>query len=244
MRAIGVIPARLASTRLPEKLLRIIAGKTLLEWTWRNALRSRALDEVVIACDDERIFEVAADFGARVRMTSQEHQSGTDRIAEAVEEIEGDVIVNVQADEPLVHPSVIESLVKAMAASADEVMATVIVPVTDARAMDNPNVVKVVVDAEGHALYFSRARIPFLRDADREVTYYRHMGIYAYRKPFLKTFTALPKSTLEQIEKLEQLRVLEAGYKIKTVVTGHESIGVDTAEDLAAVAAIIERQST
>jgi len=243
MKAVGVIPARLASTRLPEKLLRVVAGKTIIEWTWRNARRCRALDDIVIACDDRRIFDVASGFGARVCMTASTHQSGTDRIAEAAEEIDAGVIVNVQADEPLVDPSVIEALVRALTASPDDVMATAIVPVTDAGIVNNPNVVKVVVDGHGYALYFSRAGIPFLRDADRSVTYYRHMGIYAYRKPFLKTFTALPKSVLEQIEKLEQLRVLEAGYRIRTVVTEHESIGVDTAEDLAAVAAIIERQT-
>lgn len=244
MRAVGVIPARWGSTRFEGKVLAKIDGRPMIEHVWRRSKQSRLLTEVIIACDDERILKAAAEFGAKAVLTSKNHASGTDRIAQAAADLVAGIIVNIQGDEPLIHPRVIDDLVSALREDPGCRMATAIKAIRTKEELENPNVVKAVVDARGNALYFSRAVIPFDRDQSgiRKIKYYKHLGIYAYRKSFLMKFAKMPKSGLEQAEGLEQLRALEAGVKIKTVVTDVETVGVDTPQDLARVEKFLRRQ--
>ncbi|OGX28950.1 MAG: 3-deoxy-manno-octulosonate cytidylyltransferase [Omnitrophica WOR_2 bacterium RIFCSPHIGHO2_01_FULL_52_10] len=241
MQAVGVIPARWGSTRFAGKVLAPINGKPMIEHVWQRARQSRLLKEVIIACDDQRVVKAAEKFGAKAILTAKDHACGTDRTAEAAANVTAEIIVNIQGDEPLIHHSVIDSLVTALSKDPDCLMATAIKLVRAKDELENPNVVKVVVDAQGNALYFSRSVIPYDRDKAGigKIKYYKHLGIYAYRKSFLLEFRDLPKSRLEQAEQLEQLRALEAGVKIKTVLTDIETIGVDTPEDLARVARLL-----
>ena len=241
MRAVGVIPARWGSTRFEGKVLAKISGKPMIEHVWRRCKQSRLLRDVIIACDDERILKAARAFGAKAVLTSKDHASGTDRTAEAAANVPAEIIVNIQGDEPLIHHSVIDSLVTALSKDPDCLMATAIKLIPAKHEFENPNVVKVVVDAQGNALYFSRSVIPYDRDKAgiQKIKYYKHLGIYAYRRNFLLKFKNMPKSRLERAEQLEQLRALEAGVKIKTVLTDIETIGVDTPEDLARVEQIL-----
>ncbi|HBR15179.1 MAG TPA: 3-deoxy-manno-octulosonate cytidylyltransferase [Candidatus Omnitrophica bacterium] len=234
MKVIGVIPARWGSTRFEGKVLAKISGKPMIQHVWERAGQSRRLDELIIACDDKRVLEAAQQFGATAVLTSPDHPSGSDRIAEAVAQRDVDIVINIQGDEPLIQSSVIDDLARALLEDPSCVMATAIKVLDKKEELLSPNVVKVVVDKDNNALYFSRSVIPYNRD-DQTITYYKHLGIYAYRKDFLFTFKELPKSLLEKAEKLEQLRVLESGFKIKTVVTDIETVGVDTPEDLACV---------
>lgn len=243
MSVIGVIPARYNSTRVPFKLLRNILGKSLLQWTWESAARASRLDQLIIACDDDKIKEAAQEFGAQVVLTSSKHTCGTDRIAEAVRDIDVKVVVNIQADEPLIHPSSIDGLVEEMIKDSNLVMATLKRKIDDETQIRNPNVVKVICDKDDFALYFSRFSLPFYRDREMARTYYKHLGIYAYTKDFLYTFKNMPVSFLENAEKLEQLRALEAGYKIKVVETQFDSWGVDTEDDFYKVESLL-RQKT
>ncbi len=238
MEVVGVIPARLKSRRLPYKLLLPLLGKPLIQWTWENAKKANLLDKLIIACDDERIKEVAEGFGAEVVLTSFRHTSGTDRIAEAVREMEVRFVVNIQADEPLIHPSLIDSLIETMKDGDSLVMATAKKKISDPSEIEDPNVVKVVTDRNDFALYFSRSPIPY--SENKEVIYYKHIGVYIYTKDFLYTFKNLGPSYLERTERLEQLRVIEAGYKIKVITTSFESHGVDTEKDLAKVEEILK----
>ncbi len=241
MEVIGVIPARYHSKRLPFKLLREILGKPLIQWTWENAQRASNLDKLIIACDDERIKKTAEDFGAEVVLTSVEHNSGTDRIAEAIRDLEVKIVVNIQADEPLIHPSVIDELVAVLKKDSSISMVTAKTEIVDQKEIEDPNVVKVVTDKDDFALYFSRWPIPYLRDREFIPRYYKHLGIYAYTKDFLYLFKNMPPSSLEKAEKLEQLRVLEAGYKIKVITTQFDSYGVDTEQDLIKVEEILRK---
>ena len=243
MKVIGVIPARFESTRLPHKLLKELCGKPLLQWSYEAAKRARLLDTLIIACDDKRIKDAAAAFNAPCVMTSPEHKSGTDRIAEAVSAIDAKIVINIQADEPLIDPLVIDRLAQEMLADDKLMMATAKCKITAPEEINNPNVVKVVCDKNGYALYFSRHAIPYLRDKDFMPHYYKHLGIYAYTKDFLYVFKKLSGSMLEAAEKLEQLRVLEAGYKIKMIEVEQESVGVDTQEDFNRVEAIIKKKA-
>ena len=238
MNVIGVIPARYDSVRFPGKALAEIDGRPMIQHVYERASRSRSLTEVVVACDDERIRDAAAAAGARVIMTRSDHACGTDRIVEAVQGIEADIIVNIQGDEPLIQPDIIDTLVACLGEDSQQVMATVVKKIEDPQEIADPNVVKVVLDKQNFAIYFSRSPIPYNR-AGTQLTYHKHLGIYAYTKPFLLIYAALPKTALEQAECLEQLRAIEHGFKIKTVATQHESIGVDTPEDLAKVTALI-----
>lgn len=236
---IGVIPARYESKRLKHKLLRSLYGKTLLQWTWENAQATHILDKLIIACDHSEIVREAKKIGAEVVLTSADHHSGTDRVAEAVRDIEAKVVINIQADEPLIHSSIIDSLAQTMLSNPDLVMATVKTKIEQEAEITNPNVVKVVCDREDFAIYFSRLPIPYYRDSEVERIYYKHLGIYAYTKDFLYTFKNLPPSYLEKSEKLEQLRALEGGYKIKVIETKFDSWGVDTEEDFQEVERIL-----
>ncbi len=241
MKSIGILPARWASTRLPGKVLVKIAGRPMLEHVWRRVKQAKSLSDVLIACDESHVLEAAKAFGAHAVLTRKDHVSGSDRVAEAARLIDADIIVNIQADEPLIQPELIDALVAALEADDACVLATPIKRVATMEEFRNPNVVKVVVDKNAYALYFSRAPIPYKRDGEARVAdYFKHLGIYAYRRDFLFEYCRWPKLFLEQEESLEQLRVLEAGYKVKTVETTMETIGVDTAEDVAQVEAYMK----
>lgn len=226
-----VIPARYASSRFPGKVLADILGKPMIQHVYDRA-KSAGISEVLIAADDQKVVDAVTEFGGSVVMTSPDHQSGTDRIHEAISSYDCDIIINVQGDEPLIPAEVICRLTKLMVENPDCEMATVAVP-ADREAMQDPNKVKVVFDANNRAMYFSRSLIPFLRDGGDDTPVYLHWGIYAYRRQTLEKFIQLPAGRLENCEKLEQLRAMENGIDIKVVVVeGLESVGVDTPEDL------------
>ncbi|MBF8258000.1 MAG: 3-deoxy-manno-octulosonate cytidylyltransferase [Actinobacteria bacterium] len=229
-----VIPARYASERLPGKPLAQIDGRPMIWYVWEKARKSRLATRVVVATDDERIAEVVKGFGGEARMTSPACASGTDRVAEAARGLSEEIIVNLQGDEPMMHPSVIDAVAAPLLADQAVSMTTAALLRDDPEEFLRLSVVKVVTDAAGYALYFSRSPIPHYRDAGSG-RYRKHLGIYGYRKEFLFTVAALPPSPLEEAERLEQLRVLESGYRIRVVDVAHDSVGVDTQEDLAAV---------
>ncbi len=233
MKRVIVIPARYASTRLPGKPLLDIAGKPLIQWVWEAARSSRLADEVLIATDDERIAKRCAAFGAEVVMTG-ECASGTDRVCRAVQGREADLVVNLQGDEPQVRGDMIDELFSAIG-DGQTGMATLCSPIADAADHADRNVVKCAIDKQGFALYFSRTPAPHLLAGEEPPQ--KHIGIYAFTRAFLETFVGLPKGRLEQAESLEQLRAMEAGYKIKVIVTQYGGIGVDTEEDRKAAAA-------
>ena len=237
--AIVVIPARHASTRLPGKPLAEIAGKPLIQHVYERAARARGIAEVVVATDDERILAAVRGFGGRAVMTSTNHRTGTDRVAEAVQAFQADIVVNVQGDEPLIPPEVVELVAGTLADNPDVPMASVMTRVRSVEERDSSSVVKVVTDRQGYALYFSRYPIPFVRDAGTEYLPFKHLGIYGYRKEFLPRFTQLAPTPLECLESLEQLRALENGYRIRMVETDYDSVSVDTPEDLERVRALM-----
>ena len=240
MKSLVIIPARYASTRFPAKPLALLGGKPIIEHVYRQA--SKAVEDVVVATDDERIMSVVEGFGGRAVMTSTEHQSGTDRCFEALQKVGGeyDIVINVQGDEPFIQPEQIISLIECFNDPATDI-ATMVKPfaVEDGiEALENPNSPKVVLSRTMKAIYFSRSVIPYMRGVEREEwlknhTYYKHLGIYAFRSKVLAEVTALPQSSLELSEKLEQLRWLENGYVIGVATTNIETIGIDTPEDLA-----------
>src|SRR5664279_1650718 len=237
-KVLGVIPARWASTRFPGKPLHLIAGKPLLQHVWEVSRRAKKLDQLIIATDDFRIAEAAFNWGAEVAMTSANCASGTDRAAEvAAKENQFAHIVNIQGDEPLVEPKLVDRLVRELQRDRQLEMVTAAHPFADAREAESPHQVKVVVNQKGEALYFSRAAIPFARDAGSPPPYLRHQGIYGYTRDLLLRFVRWKASPLERAESLEQLRALENGVRIKVVMTGGGSPGVDTPED----ARMIER---
>ena len=224
-----VIPSRYASSRFPGKPLALLGGRPMVQHVYEKAAASSA-DMVLVATDDERIFNAVEGFGGKAVMTSENHPSGTDRIAEAVAGYDADIIINVQGDEPLIPTSVIDELISVMKNNPDMEMATVGVP--DQRERMTENNVKVVFGADNYALYFSRSMIPFHRSGGVEVPPYLHWGIYAYRRKTLERFVQLPPGKLEECEKLEQLRALENGIRIYVVVSNLTSIGIDTPADL------------
>ena len=236
MKVIGIIPARWGATRFEGKVLANLLGKPVIQHVWENAKKAKTLDDLIVACDDERIMRVVESFGGKAVYTSPDQPSGTDRLAEVVNPLDVEIAVNIQGDEPLVKPIMIDNLVIALQNEKLAQMTTIIKKVEDESELTNSNVVKVVVDKNGYALYFSRYSIPYNRtsetDAEKRPVYYKHIGLYAFTKDFLFTFRNLPKSSLENAEKLEQLRVLEYGYKIKTVETKFDTVGVDRPEDL------------
>jgi 3-deoxy-manno-octulosonate cytidylyltransferase (CMP-KDO synthetase) len=241
MKVVAVIPARLASTRLPRKMLREIAGKPLLARVYEGIGACSALDRVVVATDSDEILQFCRQRGFAARMTSPAHRSGTERVHEISTAIPADVYLNVQGDEPLTRPEHIESLLEVMGDKRVEV-GTLKTPAADID-VDNPSAVKVVTDKTGRALYFSRATIPFDRDATKP-RYYKHLGFYGYRKAALDRFVLLPESFLERSERLEQLRFLENGVPIFVGETPYDTVGVDTEEDLQRVEAILRGSQT
>ena len=236
MKALAIIPARLASTRLPRKMLREIAGQPLLGMVYQAVRRCSLLSDVLIATDSDEILQLAQKHGWNAQMTSASHRSGTERVQEVSTRTPADVYLNVQGDEPLTRPEHIAALVRVMERA--EVQVGTLKTLCPERDIENPNAVKVVTDASGKALYFSRATIPHDRDRTSP-RYFKHLGFYAYRKPALDRFCALPESMLERSERLEQLRFLENGISIYVGETPYDTVGVDTEEDLRRVEAIV-----
>lgn len=234
MNAIGVIPARYGSTRFEGKVLADIMGKSMIQHVWEKARRAKTLEDIIIACDDQRIFDAVMDFGAKAVMTAKAHTCGTDRIIEVINPLDVKVVVNIQADEPLVHPFMIDKVAQALLDDKKLSMSTLRKKIDSPEEINDPNVVKVVVDKNDFALYFSRATIPYYRESldTKEQVYYKHIGLYGYTKDFLFVYKNMPASKLEKVEKLEQLRVIEEGYKIKVIETKYDTIGVDTPADL------------
>lgn len=241
MKVLCVIPARYASTRLPGKPLSMIAGKPMIQHVYERACQAQLPDEVVVATDNELVEQAVIGFGGKAVMTSPDHPSGTDRLAEvALKYPDVDIIVNVQGDEPMIPPEIIDRLAEAFEGDAELNMATMKV-VMDEEDYDNPAAVKVVTDQRGYALYFSRSLMPYPRNKPEGYKVFKHVGIYAYRRNFLLKYAALTPTPLERAESLEQLRALENGYKIKVLESDFQGIGVDTPEDLAAVNVLFEK---
>lgn len=239
MKVIGVIPARLAATRLPGKPLLRIAGKPMIQWVWERARLAQTLDELYIATPDTEIMQAAESFGARAMLTSHAHRSGTDRLAEVARRTDGEIYVNIQGDEPLLDPRGIDRAVQPLL-DDPQVMMSSLYCLAQPHEYDAPSVVKVVLDQQGNALYFSRSRIPYPREAT-DLPVYKHIGLYVYRRELLLQFAEWEPTPLERTEALEQLRVLEHGYRIRMVPFEHASIAVDTEADLARVRQILER---
>ncbi|MBP9038073.1 MAG: 3-deoxy-manno-octulosonate cytidylyltransferase [Candidatus Syntrophosphaera sp.] len=231
MKAVAIIPARYHSTRFPGKALAKLLNKPLIQWVWEAVNNSNLFDQVMVATDSVKIKEVVDNFGGIAILTSKEHQSGTDRIAEVAESLDSDIIVNVQGDEPLINQKVLSSLLKIFEDSSIQI-ASLMTKIKDLKQLSNPNLVKVVVDNISNALYFSRSVIPYNRDNIHFEDYWQHIGVYAYRRNALMRLVKLPSGKLEQAEKLEQLRALENGIPIKMIKTEYNGIGVDTPEDL------------
>lgn len=231
MKFLGVIPSRYASTRLEGKPLKDICGHTMVEWVYKRALKSK-LDGVVVATDDERIVDEVKSFGGNVILTRKDHINGTSRIAEVCETYRDyDVIVNIQGDEPLIEPDMINSIIDSFIEDNTIPMSTLKYKLTDMAEIENPNAVKVVTDKNDFAIYFSRSVIPYPRNLNMD-NYYKHVGIYGYKRDFVMEYAKMASTPLELSESLEQLRVLENGYKIKVLETPYKIIGVDTQEEL------------
>jgi len=238
---LGVIPARFASTRFPGKVLAQISSKTMLQHVYERCAQARYLTSTTIATDDDRVYSVAKGFGARVRMTRSDHRSGSDRVAEVASAETAEMVVNIQGDEPLIDPAAIDAAILPLVHDSEIVMGTLKKRIEDAREITDPNVVKVVTDRRGDAIYFSRCPIPYAgKTCVPGSSYFKHVGLYVYRRDFLLQYSALPVGPLEQAERLEQLRALENGYRIRVVETEYESLGVDTPEDLERVSRLFE----
>jgi 3-deoxy-manno-octulosonate cytidylyltransferase (CMP-KDO synthetase) len=237
---LGVIPARFGSSRFPGKALAQISSKCMLQHVYERASQARYLTSTIIATDDDRIFQAARGFGAQVRMTRADHVSGTDRVAEVASDSDADIVVNIQGDEPLIDPDAIDCAILPLEHDPEVVMATLAKRIEDEREIGDPNVVKVVMNRSGDAIYFSRCPIPFHREAEGRRQYFKHIGLYVYRRDFLLGYSSLPMGPLEAAERLEQLRALENGYPIRVVETEYESLGVDTPEDLDRVSRLFE----
>jgi len=241
MKIIGVIPARYASTRFPAKALADIAGKSMIQRVYEQCIKSNILEKVIVATDHSKIFDHVKSFGGEVILTSENHQSGTDRCFEVVTKLKEqvDYVINIQGDEPFIKPEQIELLGSCLADPTTQ-LATLIKKIEDKETLFNPNTPKVIFNQSNEAIYFSRSTIPFIRGVESEAwliknTFYKHIGIYAYRTDVLKEITSLSPSGLEKAEALEQLRWIENGYKIKVAITEYESYGIDTPEDLARI---------
>jgi 3-deoxy-manno-octulosonate cytidylyltransferase (CMP-KDO synthetase) len=237
---VAVIPARYESTRLPGKPLADLRGQPMIRRVYERTARATGVDRVLVATDDARIRAAVEEFGGEVVMTRSDHTTGTDRIAEVAARLDAEVIVNVQGDLPLLDPEMVAAAVAPMRADAALPMATLKTPIRDRAERDNPNVVKVVTDGDGFALYFSRSPIPFWRDgAEGDILGHRHIGLYVYRRDFLLSFAALQPTPLERAERLEQLRALERGFRIKVVEVRDAAVEVDTMEDLERARALL-----
>ncbi len=244
---VGIIPARWDSSRFPGKPLALLGGKPMILWVVEAASRAESLDQVIVATDDSRILDTVTQAGGKAHMTSQEHATGSDRIAEVAAGGDWDIVVNIQGDEPLIDPAEIDRAVEGLKRDQEVQVSTLKAPVRSLEEFNDPNVVKVVTDERGRALYFSRSGIPFDRDGgkDEEISLkglFRHLGLYAYKKNFLIEFTRMPATFLEKKEKLEQLRILESGNPILVLEASCVSPGVDCPEDLACLESLIADQ--
>ncbi len=248
-RVVGVIPARYASQRLPAKPLLDLLGKTMVQRVYEQAKKARRLNQVIVATDDERIAGAVRSFGGEVIITPHEIKSGSDRVAAVAERSDGDIFLNIQGDEPLIAPQMIDQAAAILIDDSHALVGTLAKRIESYEELLNPGIVKVVVDINSSALYFSRSIIPFIRDEQESSkwlakrTFYKHIGLYVFRKDFLLEFARMPESSLEQSEKLEQLRILENGYKIKVGFTEHDSIPIDTLADANRVIEILKSQN-
>lgn len=238
MNVLGVIPARYQSTRLPGKPLLMIGTKPMIQWVYEAAKTAALIDELVVATDDRRIYDTVINFGGKAELTAATHPTGTDRLAEVARRYQTQLVVNIQGDEPLIKGEVIDSIIKPLLENKDLPMSTAKVPLTEPEQINEASVVKVVTAENGDALYFSRAPIPYPRNGEKAV-YWKHIGLYGYRKEFLLKYVELPQSGLELAESLEQLRVLSNGYRIRVVEVEQDSVGVDTQADLERVRALL-----
>ncbi|PCJ64456.1 MAG: 3-deoxy-manno-octulosonate cytidylyltransferase [Candidatus Hydrogenedentota bacterium] len=245
-KAVAIIPARFASQRFPGKVIVPLAGKPLVYHTYLQTCRAKHISRVIVATDDSKVVEALQPYDVEVIMTRPDHLTGTDRIAEVAKQLSDSIIVNVQGDEPLVDPDTIDRAIEKLHEHPETVMATARHALSDPKDIEDPNVVKVVVDTHGRALYFSRYPIPYVRAPEEtngdEITHWQHIGLYVFRREFLLSFPDLPPTPLELLERLEQLRVLENGYSIAVVDTEHKSIGVDTPADLERAREILEKE--
>ncbi|MBI5787800.1 MAG: 3-deoxy-manno-octulosonate cytidylyltransferase [Candidatus Schekmanbacteria bacterium] len=245
MKAVAIIPARYASSRFPGKPLAIIAGRPMIQWVYERTQKAGLLDETIVATDDERILKAVQDFGGKAVMTSPAYRNGSERIAEVAAGLDAQVIVNVQGDEPAIEPAMIDQAIAPLLKDKNIPVSTLKTPIENAAELISPHVVKVVTDNQGYALYFSRSPIPYQRERWKDQiapagNHYKHIGLYAYRRDFLLQFCRMQPTLLEQAEELEQLRVLENGYKIKVIETRYKSLGVDTPEDIIKVEYILK----
>jgi 3-deoxy-manno-octulosonate cytidylyltransferase (CMP-KDO synthetase) len=241
MKVLGIIPARFQSTRLPGKPLMPIGAKPMIQWVYENAKKAALLDEVIVATDDPRIYDTVIHFGGQAEMTAAEHPTGTDRLAEVAARHEAELIINIQGDEVFIAGTVIDAITRPLLEDDTLMMTTAKTRLTDPEMLQEPSIVKVVTDDRGYALYFSRAPIPFPRHPEK-AEYWRHIGLYGYRRRFLLKYGGLPQSGLELAESLEQLRALANGYRIKVATVDYDSVGVDTPEDLERVRKIANRR--
>jgi 3-deoxy-manno-octulosonate cytidylyltransferase (CMP-KDO synthetase) len=243
MNIVCIIPSRYESSRFPGKPLADLCGKPMIQHVYERVLRCARVSQAAVATDDERIYRAVTGFGGQAIMTASVHRSGTDRIAEAVSHMDlhhDDIVVNIQGDQPLFEPAQIDEVVQPLLDDPAIPMSTLIYRIVRDEEILHPNAVKTVFDHDGFALYFSRATIPFVRDRGKRADYFKHHGIYAYRRHFLDTFVRLPEGVLERLESLEQLRALEFGHKIKVIVTVHDSVEVDTPQELERVKEILQ----
>ncbi len=246
---IGIIPARYHSTRFKGKPLANIAGKPMIEWTYRQSKKARILERVIVATDDERIFRTVKNFGGEAWLTSGKHKSGTDRIAEVARKMnlsKDAIVVNIQGDEPLLKPAMITQLVKPLLKDKTLNMTTMSYRIRKKEEIDNANIVKVVTDRKGYALYFSRSVIPYTDSSSKtkKRDFFKHLGLYAYRKNFLLKFTRMPPTEIEKRERLEQMRALENGYRIKVIESKFDPVEVDTPEDISKVLQELKKYSS
>lgn len=249
MKIVGIIPARYNSVRFPGKPLIDILGKPMIQHVYERAAQVALFQQVIVATDDVRIQQAVQHFGGQVQMTSADHQTGTDRLAEVAQSLDADIVVNVQGDEPFIAPEMIEQAIQPLLEDAAVAIGTLKHPITMPEELFNPNVVKVVTDIAQRAIYFSRSPIPHIKGKDMRrdpfptAFFYRHIGLYAYRRDFLLKFITLPHTPLEIAEGLEQLRALEHGYIVEVVETDQESVGVDTPEDVEKITALLSHVS-
>jgi 3-deoxy-manno-octulosonate cytidylyltransferase (CMP-KDO synthetase) len=244
---LGVIPARISSSRFPGKVLALLASKPIVQHVWDRASQSRYITNLIVATDDARVYETARSFGATVRMTRGDHASGTDRVAEVASSENAEIVVNIQGDEPLIDPTAIDAALLPLVHDPEIVMGTLMKRIEHPREIDDPNVVKVVTGRNGDAIYFSRSAIPFVRDSAAGAALpprFKHIGLYVYRRDFLLQYSGLPVGPLELAERLEQLRAIENGFSIRVVETEYESMGVDTPADLERAAALFAATMT
>ncbi len=242
MKIVVIIPSRYGSTRFEGKPLARISGKPMIQCVYERAVRAEAVDQVVVATDDRRIFSAVEGFGGTAIMTAADNRSGTDRVAEAAEKLrlsENDIVINIQGDQPLIHPSCIRQVAAPLIEYPDVQMSTLAFKIVNPDEITNPKDVKVTFDVLGNALYFSRSAIPFGREPSSVFDTYKHLGIYAYTRRFLDIFRSLPDGRLENIEKLEQLRAMEYGHRIRVLVTEHDSPEVDLPDDIARISAAL-----